>query len=49
MSAPKESVFYPCGHRTACYQCTLEAFNKYKNCPICHTKAEGIIKKVYDV
>ena len=44
----KESVFYPCGHRCACYNCALIVFTINKKCPKCDMEAKCIIKKVYD-
>jgi hypothetical protein len=44
----KESVFYPCGHRCACYNCAVVVFTIHKKCPKCNQKAECIIKKVYE-
>ena len=44
----KESVFYPCGHRCACYNCAIVVFTVHKKCPKCNQKAECIIKKVYE-
>ena len=44
----KESVFYPCGHRCACYKCALYYFHLNKKCPRCNSNAENIIPKIYE-
>ena len=44
----KESIFYPCGHRCACYNCAVLYFSVYHRCPRCQKEAKCIIKKVYD-
>jgi hypothetical protein len=48
MATPKESVFIPCGHRCACYTCSMDAFERYKKCPVCQTNLTGVLKKVFD-
>ncbi len=45
----KESVFYDCGHRCACYKCALVYFEVNKKCPRCQKDAEAIIPKVYEI
>lgn len=44
----KESVFVPCGHRCACYDCAIQTFKNFKKCPVCQTESTDILKKVYD-
>ena len=44
----KESIFVPCGHRCACYNCAVIVFEIFKKCPKCNTEASCIIKKVYE-
>ena len=44
----KESIFFPCGHRCACYKCAVIIFEIYKKCPKCNAQASCIIKKVYE-
>ena len=44
----KESIFYPCGHRCVCYNCTVILFAINKTCPRCNQKAECIIKRIYE-
>ena len=45
---PIESVFVPCGHRCACYNCALTFFISYKKCPKCNSNSRCIIKRIYD-
>ena len=45
---PIESVFVPCGHRCACYNCALTFFISYKKCPKCNSDSRTIIKRIYD-
>ena len=44
----KESVFYPCGHRCACYKCSVYYFEMYKKCPRCNKDSEAIVPKIYE-
>ena len=44
----KETVFFPCGHRCACYNCALTFFISYKKCPKCNSDSRTIIKRIYD-
>lgn len=44
----RESIFYPCGHRCACYNCAVLVFEVNKKCPKCHREAKCIIKKLYE-
>ena len=44
----KESVFVPCGHRCACYNCAVIVFAVTKRCPKCNKEASCIIKKIYE-
>ena len=44
----KESIFYPCGHRCACYKCATIFFEVYKKCPKCNEDAQTIIPKIYE-
>ena len=48
-SKEKESVFFRCGHRCACYECAVYYFETHKKCPKCHKYAEAIIRKIYYV
>jgi hypothetical protein len=41
MSAPKDSVMYPCGHFYTCDECS----KKLTTCPICRQKVSQIISK----
>ena len=42
----KQSIFYPCGHRCACYICAEISFNINKKCPRCGKEAKCIIKQI---
>ena len=44
----RESIFYPCGHRCACYNCALIFFEVNKKCPKCKKEAKCIIKKIFE-
>ena len=44
----KESVFYPCGHRCACYKCAVLFFKINKQCPKCNIVPEAIVPKIYE-
>ena len=44
----KESIFFPCGHRCACYNCAVIYFEVFQKCPKCLRESKCIIKKVYD-
>ena len=44
----KESIFYPCGHRCACYRCAVSYFYINKKCPRCNENSEAIVPKVYE-
>ena len=44
----KESIFYPCGHKCACYKCALVYFEVNKKCPKCQNDSEAIIPKLYE-
>ena len=44
----KESIFYPCGHRCACYRCALIYFEVNKKCPKCLKDSEAIVPKIYE-
>jgi hypothetical protein len=44
----KESIFFPCGHRCACYICAVLYFSVFHKCPKCQKEAKCIIKKVYE-
>ena len=44
----KESVFYPCGHKSTCYECAVYYFEIFKKCPKCKKDAEAYIPKVYE-
>ena len=44
----RESVFFPCGHRCACYNCARLYFAAEKKCPKCKKNAICIIKKIYE-
>ena len=44
----KESVFYPCGHRCACYKCAALFFKINKKCPKCDIIPEAIVPKIYE-
>ena len=51
-SETKESIFFPCGHRTTCYKCAIFFFEVFKKCPKCdengdNTPPEAIIPKIY--
>ena len=45
----KESIFYPCGHRSTCYNCAVYYFNVFKKCPKCNKDSETIIQKVFNI
>ena len=47
----KESIFYPCGHRCACYTCIVYYFNFFKKCPKCEPSKTAIsfVQKVYEL
>lgn len=45
---PRESVFYPCGHRCTCYQCGKTIYKRSGICPMCKTKIEYLLKCVID-
>ena len=47
-NSQKESVFYPCGHRCACYNCAVLLFTINKKCPKCNQNSTSIIRKVYE-
>ena len=47
-SSDKESIFFPCGHRCACYKCAVYFFEIHKKCPKCDSKADCIIPKIYN-
>lgn len=44
----KESIFYPCGHRCACYRCAVSYFHIYKKCPRCNQNSEAIVPRIYE-
>ena len=44
----RESVFVPCGHRCACYNCAVIVYAVTKRCPRCNEEASCIIKKIYE-
>ena len=44
----RESIFYPCGHRCSCYNCSLMFYTVNKKCPKCHKDSKCIIKRVYE-
>ena len=44
----KISVFVPCGHRCACYECAKTVYNKLKKCPLCRDSITDMIPKVID-
>ena len=44
----KESVFYPCGHRSTCYRCANMYFAANKKCPRCKQNAICVIGKIYE-
>ena len=44
----RKSIFYPCGHRCACYICAEIEFTINKKCPRCGKKAICLIKKLYE-
>ena len=44
----KQSVFFPCGHRCACYRCANLYFSANKKCPRCHQDAKCVIGKIFE-
>ena len=44
----KESVFFPCGHRCACYRCANMYFAANKKCPKCKKEATCVIGKIFE-
>ena len=44
----KQSVFFPCGHRCACYRCANMYFAANKKCPRCQQDAKCIIGKIFE-
>ena len=44
----KESVFFPCGHRCACYRCANLYYAAYNKCPRCNLEAKCVIGKIYE-
>ena len=49
MDKPKDSLFYPCGHKHVCFDCgrrfLMQA--RHKVCPICRDRVQDVIR-VYE-
>ena len=40
-----DTVFYPCGHKSACYECSLIIKKNYKmECPMCRQPIKDLIR-----
>lgn len=46
MTSTRSHVFIPCGHLCTCESCAVQAFKKYKKCPICR-KPAAMVTKVF--
>lgn len=51
MDRPIDSVFVPCGHRFACYDCGKkwmengnEIYGSNRNCPVCRKRADSLLQ-----